>query len=187
MKDQNIESLYLDQLRDLYDAEKQIIKALPKLVKATNSSELREALSEHLEVTKQQAQRLEQIFEARGEKPKTQKCKGMAGVLAEGDELVEKGWSENVKDAAIIASAQRVEHYEMAGYATARALAELLGEDEAAQQLETTLEEEKEADQKLSGLSENINQQAKGESNGQEADEVEKGTRKAPSRSRRVA
>jgi len=163
MKEQTIEDLYVDQLRDLYDAERQIIKALPKMIRAASSEELKAALNEHLEVTKEQEQRIVQIFEARGEKAKAQKCKGMTGVLEEGSELVEKGWEQAVRDAAIISAAQRVEHYEMAGYGTARDLATLLGEEEAAQLLEKTLEEEKEADQKLTELSEQINEDAQSE------------------------
>jgi len=164
MKGQSIEDLYVDQLRDLYDAERQIIKALPKMIRAAASDELKAALNQHLEVTKEQEQRIVQIFEGRGEKLKAQKCKGMNGVLEEGSELVEKDWEEVVRDAAIIAAAQRVEHYEMSGYGTACALATLLGEDEAAQLLEKTLEEEKEADQKLTDLSESINEEARDQS-----------------------
>jgi ferritin-like metal-binding protein YciE len=159
-KEQSIEDLYVDQLRDLYDAERQIIKALPKMIRAASSDQLKAALNEHLEVTKDQEQRIVQIFEGRGEKTKAQKCKGMAGVLEEGSELLEEGWEEAVRDAAIITAAQRVEHYEMAGYGTARTLAILLGEEEAAELLAKTLGEEKEADQKLTELSEEINKEA---------------------------
>jgi ferritin-like metal-binding protein YciE len=189
MKEQTIEDLYVDQLRDLYDAERQIIKALPKMIRAAASDELKAAINEHLEVTKEQEQRIVQIFEGRGEKVKAQKCKGMNGVLEEGSELVEKGWEEVVRDAAIIAAAQRVEHYEMSGYGTARALATLLGEDEAAQLLEKTLEEEKEADQKLTELSENTNQEARNRSEESASGKVPKTeTRKeTSSRKRHVA
>jgi ferritin-like metal-binding protein YciE len=189
MKEQSIEDLYVDQLRDLYDAERQIIKALPKMIRAAASEELKTALNEHLEVTKEQEQRIVQIFEGRGEKVKAQKCKGMTGVLEEGSELVEKGWEETVRDAAIIAAAQRVEHYEMSGYGTARSLATLLGEEEAAQLLEQTLEEEKQADQKLTELSEQINEEALGESEeGSSGKEPGTETRKeTSSRKKRVA
>lgn len=164
MKEQTMQDLYLDQLRDLYDAERQIIKALPKMIRAASSEDLKRALEEHLEVTKEQEQRIARIFENHGDKVKAQKCKGMEGVLKEGAELVEKGWDTQVLDAAIIAAAQRVEHYEMAGYGCAHAYAELLGDDEAGELLEKTLTEEKDANDKLTELSETINQSALGES-----------------------
>ena len=163
MKEQTMQDLYVDQLRDLYDAERQIIKALPKMIRAASSDELKQALEEHLEVTKEQEQRIAQIFENRSEKVKAQKCKGMEGVLKEGAELVEKGWDEAVLDAAIIAAAQRVEHYEMAGYGCARTYAELLGDEDAGELLQKTLDEEKEANNKLTELAETINQEALGE------------------------
>lgn len=170
MKDQTMQDLYIDQLRDLYDAERQIIKALPKMIRAASSEELKRALEEHLEVTKEQEERISQILENRGEKTKAQKCKGIEGVLKEGGELVEKGWQEAVLDAAIIASAQRVEHYEMAGYGCARAYAELLGDEGAVELLQKTLDEEKEANNKLTELSESINANAVGESGDSDED-----------------
>jgi ferritin-like metal-binding protein YciE len=157
MKLNSLQELYTEQLRDLYDAEQQIIKALPEMIEATTSEDLREALTEHLDVTKEQSARLEKIFTNLGEKAKGEKCKGMQGVLAEGDDLVGKVEEPNLRDAAIIASAQRVEHYEMAGYGTARAFADLLEDTEASKLLQQTLEEEKEADQKLTELAEEIN------------------------------
>jgi ferritin-like metal-binding protein YciE len=157
MKTNSLQELYVEQLRDLYDAENQIIKALPKMIEAAQSEELHDALNEHLEVTKQQASRLETIFEKLGESEKGEKCKGMEGVLKEGSELLKNVGAESVKDAAIIAGAQRVEHYEMAGYGTARNYASLLGDEEAAELLQKTLDEEKEADEKLTQLSEQIN------------------------------
>jgi ferritin-like metal-binding protein YciE len=147
-------------LKDLYDAEHQIIKALPKMIDAASSQELKNALTEHLEITREQATRIEKIFTDMGEKAKAEKCKGMQGVIQEGDDLVGDIDDEDVRDAAIIASAQRVEHYEMAGYGTARTYAELLGEDEAVELLQQTLDEEKEADQKLTDLSSQINVEA---------------------------
>jgi ferritin-like metal-binding protein YciE len=162
MKPSSLQELYVEQLRDLYDAENQIIKALPDMIEAASSPELKEALNEHLDVTKTQASRLEEIFSKLGEKPKGEKCKGMQGVLQEGSDLVEDIDDTNVRDAAIIASAQRVEHYEMAGYGTARAFATLLDENDASRLLEQTLDEEKEADDKLTELSENINAGASG-------------------------
>jgi ferritin-like metal-binding protein YciE len=157
MKAQSLQDLYLEQLKDLYDAENQLIKALPKLAKAASTEELRNAFEEHLEQTKEHAQRLETIFEGMGEKAKGQKCKGMEGLIKEGSEVIEEDMAEGVKDAALIAAAQRVEHYEIAGYGTVRTFANLLGESEAANLLEKTLEEEKEADELLGGIAEEIN------------------------------
>jgi ferritin-like metal-binding protein YciE len=157
MKPDSLEQLYLEQLRDLYDAEHQIIKALPEMIEAASSQELKDGLNEHLDVTKTQATRLEKIFADMGEKPKGEKCKGMQGVLAEGSDLVDKVEDPDLRDAAIIASAQRVEHYEMAGYGTARSFASLLEQEEASEVLQQILDEEKEADEKLTQLSGEIN------------------------------
>lgn len=172
MEANSLQELYLGELRDLYDAENQIIKALPKMISKTSSDELKNALNEHLEVTREQAQRLEQIFEQMGQKSKAQKCKGIEGIIKEGSELLSEVDDEDVRDAAIIASAQKVEHYEMAAYGTVRTWANLLGEDEAVRLLEETLDEEKEADQKLTQLAEAINVEAGGgesvESEGEE-------------------
>lgn len=156
----SLQELYVEQLKDLYDAEHQIIKALPKMIEKASSEDLKEALSEHLEVTEQQAKRIETIFAELGEKAKAEKCKGMQGVIAEGDDLIGKINDPEVRDAAIIASAQRVEHYEMAGYGTARSYATQLGEDEAGDLLQQTLDEEKEADANLTELASEINQNA---------------------------
>jgi ferritin-like metal-binding protein YciE len=155
---ESLNDFFVEQLRDLYDAENQLIKALPKMAEGANSDELRQGFEEHLEQTKGHAQRIEQIFKQLGEKVKGKKCKGMEGLIKEGDETLEEEISdENVQDAAIIAAAQRVEHYEIAGYGTARTFANLLGEDEAASLLEQTLEEEKKTDAKLTELAEGIN------------------------------
>jgi ferritin-like metal-binding protein YciE len=156
----SLHELYVQQLRDLYDAENQLVKALPKLAEASNSDGLREGFEEHLEQTKEHVQRLETIFESLGEKPKGEKCKGMEGIIKEGSEVLAEDMQEDVKDAAIIAAAQRVEHYEISGYGTARTFANLLGEDEAVSLLQKTLVEEKEADSKLNQLAENINVEA---------------------------
>lgn len=160
MKLNSLQELYVEQLRDLYDAEQQIIKALPEMIDAATSSNLKQALTEHLEVTKTQAMRLENIFTNVGEKAKREKCKGMQGVLDEGSDLIDKIDDPGVRDAAIVASAQRVEHYEMAGYGAARTYAGLLEDSQAHTLLQQTLDEEKEADQKLTGLSEGINASA---------------------------
>lgn len=157
MKLDSLQELYTEQLKDLYDAEQQIIKALPEMIEVATSEDLKEALTEHLEVTKEQATRLETIFTNLGEKAKGEKCKGMAGVIDEGSDLIDKIEEPDVRDAAIIASAQRVEHYEMAGYGTARTFATLLEDEEAVKLLQQTLDEEKEADEKLTELAEEIN------------------------------
>jgi len=157
VKATTLRELYVQELKDLYDAENQITKALPKMMKEASSDELRSALEEHLEVTKEQARRIEQIFENMGERLKAEKCKGMQGVIAEGSELLKEADDDDVRDAGIIASAQKVEHYEIASYGTVRTYAQLLGEDEAVQLLQQTLDEEKEADQKLNSLAEEIN------------------------------
>ena len=160
MKPNSLHELYVEQLKDLYDAEQQIIKALPEMIEAATSTDLKDALSQHLEITREQANRIENIFGELGEKPKGAKCKGMQGVIAEGDDLVGDIKDPDLRDAAIIAAAQRVEHYEMAGYGTARSYAELLEEENSAQLLQQTLDEEREADQKLTGLAARINVQA---------------------------
>ena len=154
---ETLSELFVEQLRDLYDAENQLIKALPKMAEGATSDELRQGFEEHLEQTKAHAQRIEQIFEQLGEKAKGKKCKAMEGLVKEGAETLDEDMDENVKDAALIAAAQRVEHYEIAGYGTARTYANLLGEDEAAFLLEETLKEEKETDAKLTQLAEGIN------------------------------
>jgi ferritin-like metal-binding protein YciE len=171
VKINSLHDLYIDQLRDLYDAENQLVKALPKMAEASASDELREGFEEHLEQTRGHVQRLEQIFERLGEKPKGKKCKGMEGLVKEGSETLDEDMPEDTKDAGIIAAAQRVEHYEIAAYGTVRTYADLLGQDEDARLLEQTLEEEKETDQKLTQLAENINVQA------EEGVETESGSR----------
>ena len=161
MKANSLRDLYVEQLKDLYDAEHQLIKALPKLAEASSSDELRNAFEEHLDKTRQHAQRIEQIFEGMGQKAKAQKCKGMEGLVREGSEVIkEEDIDGEVKDAALIAAAQRVEHYEIAGYGTVRTYANLLGENEAANLLQQTLDEEKEADQTLNEIAEQINVEA---------------------------
>jgi ferritin-like metal-binding protein YciE len=159
----SLQDLYREQLHDLYDAENQLIKALPELAEASTSEELRSGIEEHLEQTKEHAQRLETIFERLGEKAKGKKCKGMEGVIKEGGELLEEDMTEDTKDAAIIAAAQKAEHYEIASYGTARNYANLVGDEEAAELLEQTLEEEKETDEKLTALAEDINVEARSE------------------------
>src|ERR1700685_125240 len=160
MRQGNLKELYLDELRDLYSSEQQLIKAIPKMAKAANSDELRKGFEEHLEQTRGHATRLEQILSALGEPVKGKKCKGMAGIVAEGGEMLSEDFQGALMDAALISAAQRVEHYEIAAYGAVHAYAELMGESEAASLLQQTLDEEKETDQKLTELSEEINSEA---------------------------
>jgi len=156
-----MQELLVDELKDLYSAEKQILRALPKIAKATSSPELREALLNHLEETKGQVARLEQIGEMVGKKMTGKTCVGMKGVLEEGSEVLEDTEKGNVRDAALISASQRVEHYEMAGYGSAREFAKMLGLSEVAALLDETLNEEKNADKKLSGIAKEVNMEAK--------------------------
>jgi ferritin-like metal-binding protein YciE len=155
-----LRDFYLDELKDLYDAENRLIKALPKIAEAAESAELRQDFESHLEQTKQHALRLEQIFERTGEEPKRKKCAAMVGLIQEGDDLMGEDYEDGVKDAALISAAQRVEHYEMAAYGCVKTWASLLGDSEAQGLLEQTLSEEKETNQKLNQLSETIYRQA---------------------------
>ncbi len=152
MKLDSLENLFLHEIRDLLSAEKQLLKALPKMAKAAASEKLREAIESHLEETKVQVERLEQIFEEMGKSPRGPQCKAMAGLVEEAQELIDEEGEDAVKDAALIGSAQRVEHYEMAGYGCARTYAEMLGLTSAAELLQQTLDEEKAADEKLNNL-----------------------------------
>lgn len=161
-KTEGFRELYIDELRDLYDAEHRLIKALPKMAKAANSEELRNGFEHHLQQTKGHAERLEQIFESMGEQAKAKKCKGIEGIVDEGSGLLDEDFKGAVKDAAIIASAQRVEHYEIAAYGSVRSFAEQLGETKAASLLQQTLNEEKETDAKLTQMSQTINALAAG-------------------------
>jgi ferritin-like metal-binding protein YciE len=160
MTQKNLKSLYVDELRDLYSSEQQLIKAIPKMAKAANSAELRKGFEEHLEQTRGHATRLEQILTGLGEPVKGKKCKGMAGIVAEGGEMMSEDFQGALLDAALISAAQRVEHYEIAAYGAVHAYAELMGETEAASLLQQTLDEEKETNQKLTDLSEEINSRA---------------------------
>lgn len=152
MKLESLHNLYIFELQDLYGAEEQILKALPKVIEKTTSPELRQALSNHLEQTRGHVSRLEQIFEMHGEDAKKQKCKGMQGVLSEGDDLIGHDAPPEVRDAAVIAACQRVEHYEMAAYGTVRTYARQMGHERAAALLQQTLDEETAADQKLTSI-----------------------------------
>jgi ferritin-like metal-binding protein YciE len=169
MEQDSLRQLYVDELKDLYSAETQLVKALPKIAKASSNDELRQAFEEHLEQTKEHVSRLEKIFETLNEKATGKKCLGMEGLVKEGAETMDEDYEDQIMDAALIGAAQRVEHYEIAGYGTVRAFAELLGESEHVSLLEQTLEEEKEADEKLSELAQQIN--AEGVEGSEEDDE----------------
>src|SRR5687767_14188663 len=147
-----LQALYLEGLRDLYSAENQLIKALPKMRKAASNPQLQDAFNTHLAQTEQQVARLEQIFRALGESPKGKHCKGMEGLIEEGNDLMKEDADPDVLDAGLIAAAQHVEHYEIAGYGTCRTYAELLGLDEQMDLLQQTLNEEEETDQLLTEL-----------------------------------
>jgi ferritin-like metal-binding protein YciE len=152
MELETLKDLYIHELKDLYSAENQLIKALPKMAKAATSEELIAGFEEHLEQTEKHAERLEQILNSHGETTRGPKCKGMEGVISEGDEMIKEDADDDVKDAGLISAAQRVEHYEMAGYGCARTYAELLGDTQGAKLLQKTLEEEKATDEKLTEL-----------------------------------
>jgi ferritin-like metal-binding protein YciE len=196
MPNEGLKELYIDELRDLYSAENQLVKALPKMAKAASSGELRQGFEEHLEQTKEHVARLEQIFEALDESPKGKKCMGMEGLVKEGAEAMEEDFEDAVMDSALIGAAQRVEHYEIAAYGTTREFANLLGETEAASLLEETLNEEKETDEKLTELAKEINSQAneggedveaEAEEDEEASDETSKPTKGIRKPTRRVA
>ena len=152
MKLESLYDLYVSELRDLYSAEDQIAKTLPKVIQKTQSPELRAAMESHLEETRGHVSRLERVFEMHGEEPKKQKCKGMQGILEEGDEMIGKDATPAVRDAAIISACQRVEHYEIAAYGTVRTYAKQLGQERAAGVLQETLDEESAANEKLTQI-----------------------------------
>jgi len=152
MKLETLQSLFVEELGDLHSAESQLVKALPKMAKAAKHPDLKRAFEEHLTQTKAQLERLDTIFENIGEKNPNKTCKGMKGLIEEGDERAHEKGDESVIDAGLIGAAQRVEHYEIAGYGCARTYAEMLGEQDSANLLQKTLDEEKAADQKLNKL-----------------------------------
>jgi ferritin-like metal-binding protein YciE len=154
MQLEELQDLFVDQLRDLYSAENQLVKALPKMAKAASNEELSQSFLDHLDETKGHVERLAQIFENLGKKPTGKTCKAMQGLIEEGKETMEEDAEPEVMDAGLIAAAQRVEHYEMAGYGTVRSFAKLLGDTEAAKLLQQTLEEEGACDKRLTKLAE---------------------------------
>ncbi len=160
MELETLKDLYIHELKDLYSAENQIIKALPKMAKAATDEKLVAGFKEHLEQTKEHANRLETILKSHDETTRGPKCKGMEGVIKEGQEMIEEDAEDEVRDAGLISAAQRVEHYEMAGYGTARTYAKLLGDTQGQQLLQTTLDEEGATDKKLTKLAEKINVEA---------------------------
>jgi ferritin-like metal-binding protein YciE len=178
MSAENLREALVEEIRDLYNAEKQLVKALPKMAKGAESDELREAFEKHLEETEGQVTRLERVFELLDEKPRGKHCAGMAGIVEEGSEKLQEDMEGSVLDACLIASAQKVEHYEISAYGSAIAWAEALSLNEVCDVLNETLEEEKAADEKLSALAESgINQAATaGESEGDEMDDDEEDT-----------
>jgi ferritin-like metal-binding protein YciE len=160
-KSGTLHDAFIDELRDTYDAERQITKALPKMIKACTSEELRSAFESHLEETRSQVERLEQVFEMLDEKARGKHCDGMAGIIEEGKSVMEEEFDGTTMDAVLIASAQRVEHYEMAAYGTLVAWAKNMGHNDAAEVLEQILDEEKAADEKLTTIAEGgINKEA---------------------------
>src|ERR1043166_2745560 len=156
MKLATLQQLYTDELRDLYNAENQLLKALPKMAKAASSEELKDAFEKHLEQTKGHVERLEQVFEELGEKPRGKTCRAMRGLIEEGAGILKEDGEDSVIDAGIIVAAQKVEHYEIAGYGSVRTFAHLLGQNKAAELLQTTLDEESEANEVLNRLAESI-------------------------------
>ena len=173
MPENSLRELYVEQLRDLYSAENQLVKALPKMVKAAQLDALRKGFEQHLAQTKGHVDRLEQIFSAMEESPKGRKCAGMEGLVEEGEEVIRERSGSDALDSGLIASAQRVEHYEIAGYGTVRTFAELLGNEEAVNLLQRTLDEEKETDEKLTELAQQVNARALSSSGKSEMDEEE--------------
>lgn len=173
----SLKDLYIDELKDLYNAENQLLKALPKMAKKASAPQLKRAFQDHLTQTQGHVDRLEKIFKGLGEKPTGKVCKAMKGLIEEGKEVIEEKGDSSVLDAALIGAAQRVEHYEIAGYGVVRTFASLLGEENAMATLQRTLNEEGETDKKLTKLAETIiNIEAS------EAEEDEKPTRKAKKR-----
>jgi ferritin-like metal-binding protein YciE len=170
----SLKDLYIDELKDLYNAENQLLKALPKMAKKASAPELKKAFQDHLAQTEVHVERLERIFKGLGEKASGKTCKAMKGLIEEGKEIIEEDGDEAVLDAALIGAAQRVEHYEIAGYGVVRTFASLLGEENAMGLLQRTLNEEGETDKKLTRIAESaINIEAS------EAEEDEKPKRKA--------
>ena len=168
MPAENLHELFVDELKDIYDAEKQLTKALPKMAKAADSQDLRAAFEEHLEITRMQVNRLEEVFKSLGMAARGKTCEGMKGLIEEGQEMMEELEQGATLDAALIAAAQKVEHYEIATYGTLATFAEIMGHQDAKDLLGQTLDEEKEADEKLTQVAGQINFEAEAEGEGEE-------------------
>jgi len=173
MAAENLHELFVDELKDIYDAEKQLTKALPKMAKAADSEELRAGFEEHLEITRMQVNRLEEVFKSLGIAARGKPCEGMKGLIEEGQEMMQELEQGPTLDAALIASAQKVEHYEIASYGTLATFAEILGMQDAKDLLGQTLEEEKEADERLTQVAGQINFEAEAEGGEEEEGEGE--------------
>jgi ferritin-like metal-binding protein YciE len=186
MAEKTLHDMFVDEIRDTYDAERQLLKALPRMAKAASSPELQEAMAAHLAETEGQVERLEQIFEMLEERPRGKHCEGMAGIVEEGKTIMEEELDEATMDACLIAAAQRAEHYEMAAYGTLAAWAKAMGHEEAAALLMETLEEEKAADEKLNRIAEgSVNPQAAEMAHGEgEDEEMEEAKQRAPKATR---
>lgn len=173
MKMRTLEDLFVDELKDIYDAERRITKALPKMIKAASSEELSAAFEEHLQQTEEQIARLDRIFESMDKAPGRKTCQAMVGLIEEGQAMMEEDASDAVMDAALIAAAQKIEHYEIATYGCLRDWAQLLENDEVARILQQTLDEEGETDKKLSEIAQSLNMEAvEGGEEGEEEERV---------------
>ena len=179
---ESLKELLVEELKDLYSAEKQIVKALPKIIRGATSDELKTAIQEHLEVTKQQVTRLEEIFSHLDQKPRAKHCKGMEGLLTEGAESFQEEEKGALRDLQLIGAAQRVEHYEVAAYGTAKAMAEKLGFSDTVELLNETLEEEEEADKKLTEVAESLYDGVETGGEAEDEDEIELPVQKAGGR-----
>jgi len=181
---ENLEELFQDELKDIYDAEKQLTKALPKMAKKASNEELRQAFEEHLRQTEQHIERLDQVFEQLDLPARGKKCEGMKGLIEEGQDMIGDADDDATRDALMIAAAQKVEHYEIASYGTLRTWANLLGKSDAASLLEETLDEEKETDQRLTSIAEGL---VNAEAASGDVEEEEEGARSSGRRSARAA
>jgi ferritin-like metal-binding protein YciE len=183
----SLEALLQEELKDIYDAEKQLTKALPKMMKKASAGELRDAIEDHLRQTQQHVERLEQAFEHLGMPARGKKCEGMQHLIAEGDEMIADAEDDATRDAVMIAAAQKVEHYEIASYGTIRTWANLLGNSDVAALMEETLEEEKEADQRLTTIAESFVNEAAAEDDEEEEMPAQRGPRKTATRTMTAA
>ena len=179
---ESLDELLAEELKDIYSAEKQLLRALPKMAKKASAPELKTALQEHAEMTQRQVERLEEVFEALGKPPKAKTCKAMQGLIEEATEIMEEDASDSVLDAGIIAAAQKVEHYEIASYGTVRTWARLCGEEEAANLLQETLDEESQTDERLTELAESIVNPRAEEGGDKEEESSARGAKKSGSK-----